>query len=62
MNALKGKAVTAAEKPHRSGVTLLKPHTHEGVDFPTGAKLDVDAATAQWLQDNQVIEPAAAAE
>ena len=41
-------------------VTLRKPHTHAGVNHPAGTELDVDTATAQWLQANQVIDPQAA--
>lgn len=37
-------------------VTLLKPHTHAGQSSAAGEIIDVDAATAQWLADNGVIE------
>lgn len=46
----------AAEIPTGVSVTLTKPHTHKGVDHPTGATIRVDAATAKWLADNGVIE------
>lgn len=30
-------------------IRLLKPHTHNGRDYPPDAVLTVDAATAAWL-------------
>jgi len=33
---------------------LIKPHTHAGVLYATGSRLDVDEATARWLIDHAV--------
>jgi len=32
-------------------IELLKPHTHAGVIFAPGDRLDLDEATARWLID-----------
>lgn len=38
------------EKQNRQKtIELLKPHTHAGRDYPTGAKLTMDADSAEWL-------------
>lgn len=37
-------------------VTLLKPHTHAGKSYDTGAKIKVDEASRDWLVANKVIE------
>lgn len=38
-------------------VTLLKPLTLAGDDHAVGEHVDVDASTAAWLADHQVIAP-----
>lgn len=38
-------------------VTLMKPHTHAGVQYPAGATLRVTPAEARWLASHQVTEP-----
>jgi len=35
-------------------VTLIKPHTHAGLDYQPGDTLDVDEATARWLNANGI--------
>lgn len=38
------------EKQNRQKtIELLKPHTHAGRDYPAGAKLTMDADSAEWL-------------
>lgn len=32
-----------------NSLTLLKPHTHAGMAFAAGDRLEVDAVTAEWL-------------
>ena len=32
-------------------IELLKPHTHAGVVYTPGARLDLDEAAARWLID-----------
>lgn len=32
-----------------NSLVFLKPHTHAGKAFATGARLDVDVVTAEWL-------------
>lgn len=41
-------------------VVLTRPHTHAGTLYPPGARLAVDATTAEWLIANDVAtaEPA----
>lgn len=39
-------------------VTLIKPHTHAGKDYPAGAELAVDEPTAHWLVEQGVIAAA----
>lgn len=39
-------------------VTLLKPHTDAGTDYPPGEMLDVDEATARWLIEHGVAKAA----
>ncbi|WP_054075430.1 DUF7210 family protein [Comamonas testosteroni] len=40
-------------------VELIKPHTHAGVRYASGAHLDVDEATARWLIDHAVAKEGA---
>ncbi len=35
-------------------VTLNQPHTHDGVDYPAGAQIEVGEADAKWLADHGV--------
>ena len=39
-------------------VELLKPHTHAGRDYPAGARLALDEATARWLIEQGVAKAA----
>lgn len=41
---------------------LIKPHTHAGVLYATGSRLDVDEATARWLIDHAVAQEVAVAD
>jgi len=36
---------------------LIKPHTHAGVLYATGSRLDVDEVTARWLIERGVAKP-----
>lgn len=36
-------------------VTLAKPHTHAGVDYAAGAKLDVSEPIRDWMAANDII-------
>lgn len=36
-------------------VTLLKPHTHAGVDYKADDKIEVNEADKAWLVANEVI-------
>lgn len=38
-------------------ITLLRHHTHAGTPYAAGARLHVDAATAEWLAALGVAEP-----
>lgn len=38
-------------------VKLLRPHSHEGKDYDTGAVLDVEGDRAEWLIGLGVAEP-----
>ncbi len=41
-------------------VELIQPHTHAGQDYPPGAMLELDEATARWLIERGVakaVEP-----
>jgi len=38
-----------------STVTLKEPHTHDGVQYPAGASIKVNAADEQWLRKQQII-------
>ena len=40
-------------------VTLTRPHTHAGVDYPAGAKITVREADRAWLAAHKVINVAA---
>lgn len=46
---------TTAETPKLSKVTLQKPHTHDGVDHPKGASIEVNDADKTWLITQEVI-------
>lgn len=35
-------------------VTLIKPHTHAGVEHPAGVTLTVDAGTADYLEEHGI--------
>lgn len=37
-------------------VTLKKPHTHNGVDHPVGAQIDVTEQDAAFLMEHGVID------
>lgn len=39
-------------------VTLLRAHTHAGIPYAAGRRLHVDAATAAWLAQHGVVQPA----
>lgn len=41
-------------------VTLLKPLTLRGTDHAVGDRVEVDASTAEWLAEHNVIAPPAA--
>lgn len=44
-------------------VTLAKPHKHAGAQCQAGDKIMVDAVTAKWLADHQlIVTPPAAKE
>lgn len=38
-------------------VTLIKPLTLAGIDYAPGERVDVDASTAAWLAEHEVIKP-----
>ena len=42
-------------------VTLTKPHTHDGVDHPAGAEIDVTEQDAAFLMEHGVINDLPAA-
>ncbi|TQV62519.1 MAG: hypothetical protein FNT29_09100 [Halothiobacillaceae bacterium] len=39
-------------------VTLIKPHTHAGRDYPAGVELDLPHSVAVWLHEQGVAQPA----
>lgn len=44
-------------------VTLLKPHTHAGLEYAAGADIEVDAPTQAFLiQVEVIVDPAATTE
>ncbi|MDH0494248.1 DUF7210 family protein [Comamonas aquatica] len=61
MSITKAKSAQAVQAADTVKVTLAKAHTHAGVDHPAGAELEVDQATATWLQEHAVTAPAATA-
>ncbi len=38
-------------------IELIKPHTHAGVLYAAGGRIDVDEATARWLIERGVAKP-----
>ena len=40
-------------------IELLLPHTHAGVRYPPGARLNLDDTTARWLIERGVAQSAA---
>lgn len=46
--------MNSAMNPSLSKVTLIAPHTHEGKTYASGESIAVDAATAQWLQQQGI--------
>lgn len=38
-------------------IKLLKPHTHEGRDYPSGAVVEIEIDSADWLIAIGVAEP-----
>ena len=40
-------------------VRLIRPHTHAGLAYAPGERLEVDAATAEWLLNHDVATPEA---
>lgn len=44
-----------APSPDLEEVELLKPHNHDGVDYPVGHRLTVTAGIATWLRQFEVI-------
>ena len=38
-------------------VRLTRPHTHAGLAYAPGERLEVDAATAAWLVAHEVAAP-----
>lgn len=40
--------------PAPGRVTLLKPHTHGGIDYAAGDELDVSEQLASWLRQHGV--------
>lgn len=48
--------MTAPKKtPKKTNVTLLKAHTHEGVEYPAGSKIEVTEAQRDWLISQKVV-------
>ena len=41
---------TKTESKRPAQVTLKRPHTHRGVDYPVGATLTVKPRQAKWLK------------
>lgn len=41
-------------------VTLLKAHTHAGVNYDAGVEIDVDESDANWLINLKIAEAAQA--
>lgn len=41
---------------------LIKPHTHAGVLYAAGSRLDVDEATTRWLIEHGVAKPTEASD
>lgn len=48
------KTVTKAQR-EREDVTLLKPHTHQGVEKQPGETISVHAVDKAWLIQNNII-------
>lgn len=38
-------------------IRLTRPHTHAGTTYGAGERLEVDAATAEWLVNHDVATP-----
>lgn len=50
----------AIDKPALVAVTLLKAHTHQGVECPAGATISVNALDKAWLEQQNIIAAPAA--
>jgi hypothetical protein len=46
---------TEAAAPKLETVTLLKPHTHAGVGYPAGDKIEVNPVEKAWLIEQNII-------
>jgi hypothetical protein len=46
---------TAANEPKLETVTLLKPHTHVGIGYKAGDKIEVNTVEKAWLIEQQII-------
>lgn len=40
-------------------IELLQPHTHAGVRYPPGVRLEIAEAAARWLIERGVAQPVA---
>lgn len=48
--------MTAPKKPQKKiKVTLLKKHTHEGVEYPAESQIEVTEAQRDWLISQEVV-------
>lgn len=50
----------ANDKPALVAVTLQTQHTHQGVDYPAGATISVNALDKAWLEQHKIIAAPAA--
>lgn len=42
-----------------TSIVLTRPHTHAGTSYGIGERIEVDAATAEWLLANGIAVPEA---
>lgn len=52
--------MSGKHEPKLIEVTLVKRHTHAGVEYAPGTKIHVDEPTAKWLADHRIINVNAA--
>lgn len=52
--------MSKVKQPERHDVTLLKPHTHQGIEHQPGDTISVNAVEKEWLVQQNVIAASAA--